>query len=71
MVADVTLGRTIEVSAPRLLLKGPYVSLGGGGPTSMSILPDGKRLLLMSQAGRLVVTTNWSTTVREQLRAKR
>jgi serine/threonine-protein kinase len=73
MVVDISYGRSLEVSKPRVLWRGNYLagagsSCGMAGPTSSNydVTPDGERFLMIEDASpaaeceRLRVVSNWS-----------
>jgi hypothetical protein len=73
MVVDISSGRSLEVSKPRVLWRGNYLagagsSCGMAGPTSSNydVTPDGERFLMIEDASptaeceRLRVVSNWS-----------
>jgi hypothetical protein len=77
MVVDISYGRSLEVSKPRVLWRGNYLagagsSCGMAGPTSSNydVTPDGERFLMIEDASpaaeceRLRVVSNWSLELR-------
>jgi serine/threonine-protein kinase len=77
MVVDVSYGRSLEVSKPKVLWRGNYLagagsSCGMAGPTSANydVTPDGERFLMIQDASptaeceRLRVVSNWSLELR-------
>lgn len=79
MVVDVSYGRSLEVSKPRVLWRGNYPagagsSCGMAGPTSANydVTPDGERFLMIEDASPnaecalLRVVSNWSLELKNQ-----
>jgi serine/threonine protein kinase len=73
MVVDISYGRSLEVSKPRVLWRGNYLagagsSCGMAGPTSANydVTPDGERFLMIEDASPIAecallrVVSNWS-----------
>jgi eukaryotic-like serine/threonine-protein kinase len=78
MVVDVSYGRSLEVSKPRVLWRGNYLagagsSCGMAGPTSANydVTPDGERFLMIEDASPdaeselLRVVFNWSLELKD------
>jgi hypothetical protein len=77
MVVDISYGRSLEASKPRVLWRGNYLagagsSCGMAGPTSANydVTPDGERFLMIEDASpaaeceRLRVVSNWSVELK-------
>jgi serine/threonine-protein kinase len=70
MAIDFTPGPVPVIGNRRVLFEGPYMSLGGGGPASMSVSPDGRQFVLLregEEGAQLIVVLNWITELRARL----